>query len=372
MIKNLEYLLHKLDSKVNPERQDEIFERHRRALSWEETDRIPLIVSYPYPKSNILQPYPHHEVLQNPEKMLFNELVYAFDTSILLHEELRDDLPLTIRANFGTVVIASIFGGKVEQLEDNPPWVKHFETLEEFKTIFDRSPLDFSQGYVREVIDTYRYFNQVLSGYSNLKEHLKIVLPDLQGPLDSLELLRGSNIYSDFVLDPELVNKGLILMTKAQIGLAKHLHQFTSDASPGFAHQHATMIKGNILIRNDSAIMISPEMYSEQVASHDEFVLNEMNGGGIHSCGRIDFNVPEIFRLHSIKCFDFGQSYLNDLDIIYPLARQKGIPLIRISADRNELLSGKIKKRFPTGVSLVFNASSFEEAKFITEAYRNH
>jgi hypothetical protein len=84
-------------------------------------EQLPLVLSFPYLRSASFQPYPHREVFDNPEKMLFNELVHAFDTSIFLHSEVSDDLPCTILANFGTGIIASLFGGKVEQHGDNPP-----------------------------------------------------------------------------------------------------------------------------------------------------------------------------------------------------------------------------------------------------------
>jgi hypothetical protein len=304
--------------------------------------------------------------------MMFNELVHAFGTSIFLNGttifpngRFFDDLPYTIRANFGTVIIASLFGARVEQRDDNPPWVRHFETMKGFLSVFDKDPEDFSQGICPKVIDRYRFYIDVLARYPNLQKCIKIVLPDLQGPLDSLELLRGSAVYEDFITDPEMVDKGLRGMAMAQVGFAKHLQQFTTVGPMNFAHQHATVIRGNILIRNDSAIMISPEMYAEQLAPLDEFVLKEMGGGGIHSCGKIDFNIPEIFKLPSIRCFDFGQSYMNDLEPVYKLAQEKKIPLIRIRVSRDELFSGNIMERFPTGVSLVYEATSIEEAKYI-------
>lgn len=371
MIENLQYLLKVLEDKMDPSRQGEIFEIHCKSLNWEPVERLPLVMSFPYPRSSSVQPFPHREIFDNPEKMLFNELVFAFDTSIFLHSEVGDDLPYTIRANFGTVIIASLFGGKVEQRGDNPPWVRHFETLEEFKTIFDRDPFDFTQGICPQVTERYRFYNDVLSGFPNLQKCIKIVLPDLQGPLDTLELLRGSGIYTDFILEPEMIENGLKLMSEAQVGFARHLKQFTKGDDNGFSQQHAVVIKGNILIRNDSAIMISPEMYAEQVAPHDEFVLTEMGGGGIHSCGKIDFNIPEIFKSPSIRCFDFGQSYLNDVDLVYTLAKDKKIPLIRFRPGKDELLSGKIKERFPTGVSLVYEARSLEEAVFVSKKYYN-
>ena len=369
MNEKLYNLLVILEDKLSADCQSEIFEVHRKSLNWEPVERLPLIILFPYPRLSSVQPFPHREVFDNPEKMLYNELVSAFDTSIFLHSEMGDDLPFTIRANFGTVIIASLFGGKVEQRDDNPPWLRHYETLDEFKTIFEKDPLDFSQGICRQVIERYRFYNDILSDFSNLKKCIKVVLPDLQGPLDSLELLRGSEIYTDFILDSEMIENGLKLMAEAQVGFAKHLHSLITAGTEDYSFQHAVPIKGNILIRNDSAIMISSEMYSSQVAPHDEFVLKKMGGGGIHSCGKIDFNLNGIFKLPSIQCFDFGQSYLNDINSVYPLARDKKIPLLRIRPQKEELLSGEIYKKFPTGISLVYEASSFEEAKFVSKKY---
>ncbi len=372
MIKLLQELLIKLEAELNFADQITIGEKFRRSLNWETTGQLPLIISYPFPKSSSFCPFPHKEIFDNPEKMLFNELTHAFDTSILFHNEVSDDLPYTIRANFGTVIIASLFGGIIEQRDNNPPWVRHFETQNDFMSIFDCDPSDFTQGICPQIIDRYQFYKDVLANYPNLRQCIKTVLPDLQGPLDTLELLRGSAIYEDFILEPDIVDRGLKLIAQAQVGFAKHLQQYITDDTENYAYQHATLISGNILIRNDSAIMIPPEMYTEQVARHDEFVLKEMGGGGIHSCGKIDFNIPEIFRLNSLKCFDFGQSHLNDLEPVYALAKERKIPLIRIRANKDELLSGKIHEKFPTGVSLVFDAVSIDEAKYISKMYRKN
>ena len=369
MNKLLYNLLLKLEDKISLENQHKIETIHRKALNWEPVERLPLIISYPYPKSTTFLPFPHREIFDDPEKMLFNELVHAFETSIFLHSEIRDDLPYTIRANFGTVIIASLFGGKVEQRDDNPPWVRHFESPDEFKSVFDKDPMDFSQGICPQVVERYRFYNDILADFPNLQKCIKIVLPDLQGPLDSLELLRGSEIYTDFILNPEMIEKGLKRMARAQVGFAQHLQPFISEGTDDYTYQHAVPIKGNILIRNDSAIMISSEMYAAQVAPHDEFVLKETGGGGIHSCGKIDFNLNEIFNLPSIQCFDFGQSYLNDVNAVYPLAKEMKIPLLRIRPKKDELLTGKTQEMFPTGVSLVYEADTFEEAKFISKKY---
>lgn len=364
--KLLDYLAKTLDQ----ERQAEIKELHRRALTWKPVDRLPLVLSYPLHASAPFKPYPHSQIFDDPETMLYNELVHAWDIRIAYHDRVGDDLPCTIRCNFGCVVIASLFGGRVEQVEENPPWIRPFETLAEFKRALDRDPLDFSQGWSPRVIEMYQFYRQVLSDYPKLQELIKLVLPDLQGPIDTAELLRGSALYMDFYDNPDLVSQAMSVIATAQVGFARYLAPYLSEGLEGFSHQHGFMICGNILIRDDSSIMISPETYREQVAPHDEFVLRELSGGGIHCCGRFDHAVEEFLALPSIRCLDLGDPQMNDLDTIYATARERRIPLIRIQVDEEELISGRVMERFPTGVSMLHAADSFKDACRIMTAYK--
>jgi hypothetical protein len=228
-----------------------------------------------------------------------------------------------------------------------------------------------SEGIIKQITDTYKSYHDILAGYPNLNKCVNVVLPDLQGPLDTLELLRGSDVYIDFMINPELVDQSLSLIASTQIQYAQKLLRYITNNYPGYSFQHNVLIKGNILIRDDSAIMISPEIYRNQVAYYDEWVLKSMQGGGIHSCGKIDFNIPEMLNLPSVKCFDFGQSHLNRLDNVYSLSMEKHIPLIRIRPSREQLLSGRMKEIYPTGVSLVYDALSYEDACYVSKEYTN-
>ena len=89
------------------------------------------------------------------------------------------------------------------------------------------------------MISRYEFYRDVLNEFPNLQKCIKVVLPDLQGPLDTLELLRGSSVYEDFIMDPELVEKGLQLMASAQVGFAKHLQQYLTDNISQYQHQVA-------------------------------------------------------------------------------------------------------------------------------------
>jgi hypothetical protein len=129
------------------------------------------------------------------------------------------------------------------------------------------------------------------------------------------------------------------------------------------------MIKGRILLRNDSVIMMSPAMYRNLIASHDEHVLRELGGGGIHSCGKIEDHIPAFLELPSILCLDLGQPELNNVDSIYIELKQRRIPLTRLKVSREDLATARIMDRFPTGVSLLYESDSVLDAKETLKAY---
>jgi hypothetical protein len=364
----LQQLLEHLAATLDAGRESEIEDLHHRALSWQPVKRLPLVLSYPAPPDR-WSPYPHAEALADPEKMLFNELVSAWGTSICHRETVGDDLPCTIRANFGCVLIASMFGARIEQVEDNPPWARNFETREEFAAALQRDPLDFTQGWCPRVIERYEFYRAALAPYPELAGIIKLVLPDLQGPMDTVELLRGSELYVDLYQDAALIADALAKAAAAQIGFARHLAGYVNDGPPGWAHQHGFPIRGPILIRIDSAIMLSPRMYRDQIAPCDARVLRELGGGGLHSCGNINLNGPEYLNVPSVQCLDLGQPEMNDLDHIYALAREQRIALLRVSVKEDELTSGSVLRRFPTGVSLLHPAKSIEDARRIMYSY---
>ncbi len=364
-------LLDFLNGIIDPIRQAQIDELYENALSWKPLKRLPLVISFPISEDMAFRPFPHREIFEDPAKMLYNELVHTWGLSIASRERLRDDLPLTIRANFGTGIVASIFGGRIEQVDDNPPWVRHFETLAEFKRAMEKDLADFSRGWCPRVVERYDYYRETLREYPVLQKTIRLPLPDLQGPFDTVELLRGSEIFLDLYKTPEMVADVLQKAAIAQIEFARHLANHLNDGPQGNSHQHGVMITGNILIRNDTAIMVSPEMYRSQIAPYDALILKELQGGGMHACGNLQNQCPEFLGLPFMKCLDFGQSYLNDIDGVYEQAKEKRIPLLRVQVPEKELTTGRVMERFPTGVTLLHEAKSLDDASRIMEQYRN-
>jgi hypothetical protein len=368
MIAQLSELLAYLENNLDENRILKAEKLHCDSLNYKPVERLPLIMQYPYPQDAKFQPFAHRDIFDNPEKMLYNQFITAFGSSVFLSCELGDDLPVTIRPDFGCVLIPSIFGANVEQVEDNPPWIRHTEEKISYERIIAAS-VNFNEGLPAKVSERYKIYIDVLKNYPRLCRLTNIVLPDLQGPFDNLELLRGSDIFMEMYSHRELFLKAMEKMADTQIELAKYFGQYVSKRIDGFSFQHGFAIKGRILIRDDTSIMISPQMYDELVAPFDEKILKAL-GGGIHSCGRVDNIVRNFISLESNQCFDFGQSELNDVESVYRFASQKKNGLTRVVASEREITTGDISKKYPTGVSLIFRAESFDEAKNIIGKYK--
>lgn len=108
--------------------------------------------------------------------------------------------------------------------------------------------------------------------------------------------------------------------------------------------------------------MVSPEIYREHIFPHDTRVLAELEGGDMHCCGDSHHPLPEFQNLSDIRYIDFGQPEMNDLDAAYAQARERKIALTRVGVATEELRSGAVLDRFPTGVALKQKAESHVQA----------
>jgi hypothetical protein len=368
-------LLDFLCTVIKSDRVAQVESLHQRALRYEPVERLPIIFSYPLPLDFRFPALPSRFIYRAPNAMLYNELVSAWDTSIAARGLIDDDLPITIRPNWGTVLTASVLGGVPEQTEDNTPWIRRDDerpiTLDAIIDAgLDRDDMLAGHGWIPRVLETYQYYHDVLAGYPELRRKVRITLPDLQGPLDTVEMLRGDQLFVELMLDPDKSAAALLVAAKVQVQLTRLFAKYTTDSGDGFSCQHGFPLPGGILVRNDSAVMISPELYRNTVFPADDYVLRECAGGGIHSCGRFQHVVPVMMEIPSLRCIDFGQSGLNDTQAIYENAREKRVCLTRIHPEQRALRTAEVLRTFPTGVSLHYHAESLQEARMLFDDYR--
>lgn len=382
----LRRLLEELEEEVSPHQQEQVHQRYLRALNWEPTEKLPLVLSYPIPPElGLMQQsrvdiapntqvshnavnwvYPYEEMFDSPEKMLIDQLLIGFG-SIYYNHKVLDDLPYTIRANFGTVIVASLFGAETRFSNGGPPWATGHGDLQKYLEI---DSFDLNSGICKKVIDRYEFYKEVLSEYPSVKNSVSLVMPDLQGPIDIAEQLVGSDAYIWMMTKPRMLHDFLAKISEAITNCANAIKPYTDEHLPlDYTHQHGIVIKGNILIREDSAINVSPVMYEQQIMPHNIKIISALGGGGLHFCGNGQHLIPTILHHPEVGCIDLGQAQLMNLEEIYEQASKKQVPILRARFPKEELLSADLQKRFPTGMVIVHEAKSFEEAKEISQEY---
>ena len=88
------------------------------------------------------------------------------------------------------------------------------------------------------------------------------------------------------------------------------------------------LYRGQLMLRDDSAMNLSAEMFAEFVLPYDRQLLEKFGGGVIHACGHVDHFVRCFSDLPQLHGFNLTQPHLNDMERIYRQTLDRGIPLL--------------------------------------------
>ncbi len=365
----LRRLLGDLEGRIDPERLSRIRTRHRAALAFQPLD-IPVLICYtPYAGADF-QPYQYAEAFNDPAKMMVNELLVGF-TSVYHALDLPDDAPCCIRPNFGTGIIASMFGAEISVVGDSMPWARPAGGIEALRAIVESPLPDVGAGLGTRVIEQYEFYRSVLADYPACRDAIEITLPDLQSPFDTAELLWGSEILLAVNTQPDLVAALLDRVADQMLTFYSAIDGLVRDSLRTDAqYQHAVPIRGKMLLRNDTPILVGPKLYEDLIRPFDARLARELEGIAIHFCGNGQHQIAGMLAIPGMQCFDFGQSEMMDVDAIYRETAPQRVVLARISPPREELTAKRMRQRFPEGgVVLTYQAESPEDARKTWERY---
>jgi hypothetical protein len=82
------------------------------------------------------------------------------------------------------------------------------------------------------------------------------------------------------------------------------------------------------MLRDDSAMNLSPRMFRELVAPYDGRILAAVGGGAIHACGRTGHYLALATAIPGLAAFNFGQAEQNDPQTVAAATIGRGIPVI--------------------------------------------
>lgn len=363
-------LLNYLEPRIDLKHLGQVSARHRAALRYETIERPPVVCYVPY-EGELFAPYPYPEAFADPAKMMVNELLIGF-TSIYHAVDLKDDSPYTIRPNLGVGIIASMFGAELRLVGNEMPWVMpHNGGAEGLRRTVLAAPLpDANAGLMPRVLDQYDYFKEALEDYPSCRAGLQLALPDLEGPFSTLELLWGSGIYEALYDSPEEIMALLDRVVEAMLIAYERLKREVRDnIGPDFHYCHAMGVKGRYLLRNDSAINMSPEQYRQILRPSDARLAMAIGSIGIHFCGNGQHQVDNLLDIPGVGCLHLGDPEKMNLDSLYQRASNRKVSLEGLAVPELEFTAEQVTKRFPSGVIWVYHPKSQAQAREFLQRY---
>lgn len=255
---------------------------------------------------------------------------------------------LAVRCNYGTGILPTIFGADlfVMDLEtDTLPTaiplgglettnldaslvnVDHSKAAAAVRALLDCGVPDVNNALGSKVFEMAAFYQELFTPYPKISRYVHLYHPDLQGPMDVCELLWGSSLFMALIEAPELVTQLLELVTttyEAFMNAWAPLVPFNGDYAVHWAMVH----RGQIMLRDDSAMNLSPQMFDRFIKPYDERLLRTLGGGGLHFCGRGDHYIASASQMEGLTTVNMSQPEYNDMNVIFDHTVDKGINII--------------------------------------------
>jgi hypothetical protein len=272
--------------------------------------------------------FPYGETLDNPEKMLWNELLQVY-TGV----QLRDDRMLAVRPHFGAGTVASLFGARILRMGDAIPWVEPLHSNDAIRDLVARGLPDVHAGFGGRVLETLMLYRDYLNEYPGIR----IFLCDTQGPLDTALLLWGSGLYVAMREDSALVHALLNVVTETTIAFT-HLQKQIAGEPLDQAWHFWYRVPGGVRVVDDVAMNISPEMYAEFGRPYNERILAAFGGGYMHYCGHLLKTHESRLATRGLRGIEMGfdnhrRSPLYTLERIWHTASRRHVAILWIEEE---------------------------------------
>ncbi|MCL2344119.1 MAG: hypothetical protein FWC62_09565, partial [Firmicutes bacterium] len=258
---------------------------------------------------------PVNDALQSDEGMIYQQLYGISETLRTGGGEI-----LSLRSNFGTGIIPSMFGAEIfmmpretDTLPGPRPLPGGKEALAE---IIASGRMDFTAGFAGRVFSVAEKYLEYAEKYPKVKKYVSCYNPDLQGPLSLCEAVLGSDFYLDFYLEPESVERALDFFTAVYIAFTEKWQALCPTFDKAHSVEWGCLHRGGTIVRNDAAMNVSGELYGEFVRPRDQRIISRF-GGGVHFCGRGQHYVGHLANIEGLSCINMSQPDWNDMEIIY-------------------------------------------------------
>jgi uroporphyrinogen-III decarboxylase len=212
-------------------------------------------------------------------------------------KQFNDDYIPFLMPWFGTIVVPSAFGCKIEFPFKRDPALTAsiIKDPSEIKSI--KKPDPYKDGLMPVVLKTIDY----------MKAHsdLRISVTDPQGPLNIAICLCGvENLFLWMYTNPDEVHHLMDFCTEVLIDWIKVQKKHAGQDLESGAWPHGIVLPegfGGVWIADDDCTVISPELYKEFVVPYNSKVFKAFGGGTLHFCGSAEHQLENFLNTEGLK-----------------------------------------------------------------------
>ena len=299
--------LEKLDKLIDPTHVEACERLQCDLWAGKELDYMPCIITYPLSKEEWPK-YDFVECWDDMEKNLVSSLFNVYCGATV-----KDDSLYVLRPEYGVVNIPELFGIKTVISNEGNSMSEGLNNVDKIKDLIQKGVPDLRSGHGKKVEEYEDFAKSVLSEYENLSKHIHLMLPDTQGPFDLACLLWGSSILMALHDEPQVIEQLMELVTETFIQY--NLHHKARIGEPLDSGYHICglkLVRGGIRICEDSATLISGEMYADMVKKHSAKALDPFDGGWVHYCGNGSHIIDDIIDLPGTNVVHLGNPDYHD------------------------------------------------------------
>jgi hypothetical protein len=238
---------------------------------------------------------------------------------------------LCARCNYGTPILPSLFGVELYYMAEEHNTLPTCYALaggaEAMRAMVAAGVPEIDRALWHKVRAMARRYQELFAPYPKLSRWVHLYHPDVQGPMDCVELLWGSALFLALHDEQELVKAALQLLTDTYCAVMDDWLSIVPTQAD--ASYHWSLYQpGRIMLRDDSAMNLSPEMFGEFIAPYDAQLLERYGGGAMHFCGRGDHFIAHAAALPGLRAIQMSQPEYNNMDVIYRHTVDAGILLL--------------------------------------------
>ena len=209
------------------------------------------------------------------------------------------------------------------------PTTRSLNDSDAVRRILEAGAPDLNTGFGKNVFEMGEIYAEVFSKYPKIQNYVYVFHPDTQGPLDVAELLWGGEMFYEMFDDPDFVHAVLRLITDTYKRFLDHWYTIIPRTEKYSVHW-GWMHPGTVMIRNDSAMNLSPAMYDEFAFTYDNELLEYYGGGCVHFCGKGDHYIGVLAKAPLLYGINMSQPQYNDMDKILAAVRENGKHLLSL------------------------------------------